>query len=224
MKPRRNAGALSTKGLSKVGEAKDTLSKVDDRGFLVDLQDLKRSYRATLRMLSARRREIELYIEQDSEMTLEQMGEKKNRSAYKQWKSTNDELWNELQDIKEMISDVNFAIEWLHTGRQPGTKRGIERRSVYQNTVLLDPMIMANFSNAYNSRSGSTITEEERHKLEEVLGILSTQERECFVLAFGQCYSHSEIAKALAISKGAVDKYVQRAHEKVSKGWQGTLF
>ncbi|OMF35317.1 hypothetical protein BK133_10895 [Paenibacillus sp. FSL H8-0548] len=157
-------------------------------------------------------------------MTLEQMGEKQHRDVYKQWRSANDGLWNELQDLREMISDANFVIEWLHTGRQPGTKRGIERRSVYQNTVLLDPMIMANFSNQYNSRSGSTITEEERHKLEEVLGILSPQERECYVLAFGQCYSHAEIAKALAISKGAVDKYVQRAHEKVSKGWQGTLF
>lgn len=207
-----------------MGEAKEILSKVDDRGFLVDLQDLKKSYRATLRILTARRREIEEYIESDSGMTLEQMGEKKNRNAYKQWKSANDTFWNELQDVKEMISDVNHVIEWLHTGRQPGARRGIDRRSVYQNTVLLDPMTMANFSNAYNSRSGSTITEEDRHKLEEVLGILSPQERECFVLAFGQCYSHGEIAKALAISKGAVDKYVQRAHEKVSKGWQGTLF
>lgn len=207
-----------------MGEARDTLSKVDDRGYLVDLQDLKKSYRATLRMLASRRREIELYIEEESGMTLEQMGEKQHREAYKQWRSANDGLWNELQELKGMISDVNFTIEWLHTGRQPGTKRGIERRSVYQNTVLMDPMIMANFSNAYNSRSGSTITEEERHKLEEVLGILSPQERECYVLAFGQCYSHAEIAKALAISKGAVDKYVQRAHEKVSRGWQGTLF
>lgn len=207
-----------------MGEATDTLSKVDDRGFMIDLQDLKKSYSATLRMLTARRREIEEYIEHDSGMTMEQFGEKQHRKACKHWRLANDGYWNELQDLKGMISDVNFAIEWLRTGRQPGTKRGVDRRSVYQNTVLLDPMIMANFSNAYNSRSGSTISEEERHRLEEVLGILSQQERECYVLSYGQCYSHADIAKALAISKGAVDKYVQRAHAKVSAGWQGTLF
>ncbi|WP_138751753.1 sigma factor-like helix-turn-helix DNA-binding protein [Paenibacillus sinopodophylli] len=207
-----------------MGEARDTLSKVDDRGFLIDLQDLKKSYNATLRMLTARRREIEEYIEHDSGMTMEELENKQNRSTYKHWRLANDGHWNELHDIREMISEVNFVIEWLRTGRQPGTKRGIDRRSVYQNTVLLDPMIMANFSNAYNSRSGSTITEAERHRLEEVLGILSPQEKECYVLSYGQCYSHSDIAKALAISKGAVDKYVQRAHAKVSAGWQGTLF
>ncbi|WP_235533223.1 hypothetical protein [Paenibacillus sp. Leaf72] len=59
-------------------------------------------------------------------------------------------------------------------GEQPGTRRGIERRSVYQNTVLLDPMIMQSFANPVNSRSGSSLTEDEKKALEEVLEIKPT--------------------------------------------------
>ncbi|MGG1638291.1 sigma factor-like helix-turn-helix DNA-binding protein [Paenibacillus sp. NRS-1760] len=207
-----------------MGESKDRLSKVDDRGFLIDLQDLKKSYRATLRMLTARRQEIEEYIERDTGMTLVQLGEKKNRNTYKQWRSINDSYWNELHELREMISDVNFTIEWLHTGRQPGNKRGIERRSVYQNTMLLDPMILANYANPSNSRSGSSLTEDEKTALREVLEILSPQERECYVMAHGHCIPQQQIARMLKLSEGSVATYIKRAHEKVSRGWEGTLF
>ncbi|OAO83493.1 putative prophage LambdaBa01 positive control factor Xpf [Anoxybacillus flavithermus] len=33
--------------------------------------------------------------------------------------------------IRQMIADLEFVIEWLTTGRQPGHKRGIERRAAY---------------------------------------------------------------------------------------------
>lgn len=207
-----------------MGEAKDELSKVDNRGFLINLQDLKKSYRATLRMLTARRREIEEYIENETGMSMEQLGEKKHRNVYKQWRVANDGFANELQDLKEMISDVNFVIEWLHTGKQPGTKRGIERRSVYQNTKLLDPMILANYANPSNSRSGSSLTEDEKIALREVLEILSPQEKECYVMAHGHCIPQQQIARMLKISESSVATYIKRAHEKVSRGWEGTLF
>ncbi|MGM0882533.1 MAG: sigma factor-like helix-turn-helix DNA-binding protein [Bacillota bacterium] len=212
-----------------MGEAKKRVKEeyfpeLDGRGFMVDLQDLKRSYRTTLRKLIARRRKIEEYIEAETGMTMEQLGEKKHRNVYKQWRVTNDGFANELQDLKEMISDMNFVIEWLHTGRRPGNKRGIDRRSVYQNTKLLDPMVLANYANPSNSRSGSSLTEDEKTALREVLEILSPQERECYVMAHGHGISHKQIARMLKITEGSVATYIKRAHEKVSKGWQGTLF
>ncbi|MDQ0114304.1 sigma-70 family RNA polymerase sigma factor [Paenibacillus harenae] len=182
-----------------MGEAKkkriEEIPELDERGFLKDHKDLEAGYRQTHKLL----REAIVATGEDG--------------------THPDELI-----LRGAISDVNYAINWMQTGRRPGSKRGIERRSVYQNTVLMDPMIIANFSNAYNSRSGSTLTPEEADRLRDALEILSPQERECYVMAYGHCYSHAEIAKTLKISKGAVDKYVKRAHEKVSRGWQGTLF
>lgn len=42
--------------------------------------------------------------------------------------------------ISGMVSDCEFAIEWLSTGRRPGNKRGIERRAGYErDTIGSDP-------------------------------------------------------------------------------------
>ncbi len=112
----------------------------------------------------------------------------------------------------------------MQTGRRPHSKRGIERRGVYANTKLIDPMIMQNYSNNYNSRSESTLTPEQKFKLEQALKMLSPQEREAYELAHGRGLPHSEIAKLLGITKGAIDKMIQRAHKKVSGEEQGNLF
>ncbi|WP_051236817.1 sigma-70 family RNA polymerase sigma factor [Paenibacillus pinihumi] len=197
---------------------------VDEKGFLTDLRQLKKAYRETLKGLQAYRKQLEQKVEAAAAMSMEELKEKPNRPRYKDLQVEHAEIFDEIDVIKGMISDVNYAIEWLHTGRQPGTRRGIDRRAVYQNTILMDPSIMANFSNQYNSRSSTTLTEHERDRLRDVLQILSEQERKCYVLSYGHGYSHSEIARMLVLQKGTVDKYVQRAHEKVSKGWQGTMF
>ncbi|MGO4375287.1 hypothetical protein AB4Z21_31935 [Paenibacillus sp. MCAF20] len=77
---------------------------VDERGFMVDLQDLKRSYQKTLGILQRQRREIEAFIEADTGFTMEQLGEKKHRIVYKQWRVTNDSTGNYLDCLKEAIS------------------------------------------------------------------------------------------------------------------------
>ncbi|WP_081418935.1 sigma factor-like helix-turn-helix DNA-binding protein [Paenibacillus sp. Leaf72] len=53
---------------------------------------------------------------------------------------------------------------------------------------------------------------------------LSPQERECYVMAHGHAIPHQQIARMLKLSESSVSTYIKRAHEKVSKGWEGTLF
>lgn len=50
-----------------------------------------------------------------------------------------------------MNSDVNFAIEWTHTGRRPGNKRGVERRAAYLRGKLMDPVRMQSFVSGNNA-------------------------------------------------------------------------
>lgn len=205
-------------------EKKEFFPELDERGFMVDLMDLKRAYRTTHKKLSDRRRQLETIIEHQGKIPFDELSKRKHRPLYQELKIDLNEAFAEIGLIEGMLSDVNFAIEWLHTGKQPGAKRGIERRSVYQNTVLLDPMIMANYANPSNSRSGSSLTEDEKRALREVLEILSPQERECYVMAHGHCIPQQQIARMLNLSEGSVATYIKRAHEKVSRGWQGTFF
>ncbi|MDR6880357.1 hypothetical protein [Bacillus sp. 3255] len=80
-----------------------------------DLSDAYKQTAAMLRKLSAEKTNKIKEIEQQEDILIKQ-----------------DELSILQADrrvINEMVSDCEWTIEWLETGRQPGNKRGIERRS-----------------------------------------------------------------------------------------------
>lgn len=130
----------------------------------------------------------------------------------------------ERQLIGEMRGEVDWVIEWLETGRQPGNKRGIERRAAYQREKLMDPIRMQAFVYRATAGSPANITEWQRHQIEDALCVLSDRERECYTLAHGQGFSHEYIAEMLGITKGSVDSYIVRAQEKISDRLQNSLF
>lgn len=148
-------------------------------GWLDHIKDLKKTYRGTYWMLR---------------QALKECGE--------------DGKHPDEKIIKEMISDINFAIGWMHTGKRPGSKRGIERRAAYQNEKLLDPKNHAG--------SPANISDDERFRLDEVMKLLSERERECYELAHGYGFSFQYIGDMLDISKGTVAQYVRRAQVKIS--------
>jgi len=128
-----------------------------------------------------------------------------------------DALESEKKVLSEIISDCEFVEEWMVTGRRPGNKRGIERQSAYRREKLMDPTHMQSFVQPEACGSPSTIGETERERIEEALNTLSTRERECYILSHGHCYSFSEIAKTLKITKSSVQKFITRAQDKISK-------
>jgi positive control factor len=126
--------------------------------------------------------------------------------------------------ISGMISDCEFAIEWLSTGRRPGNKRGIERRAAYQREKLIDPLKMQAFVSNARAGSPSNLSEWERYQIEDALSRLTERERDCYVMAHGECFSFGEIANMLGLSKGSVEEYIERAQRKISEDLQTSLF
>ncbi|OKP91311.1 sigma factor-like helix-turn-helix DNA-binding protein [Paenibacillus sp. P32E] len=126
--------------------------------------------------------------------------------------------------ISGMVSDCEYVEEWLTTGRRPGNKRGIERRAGYEREVLLDPVRMQAFASDSKAGSPANLTDDQRFQLQYALDQLSERERECYVLAHGECFSHSTIASMLEIAPGSVSEYIQRAHKKVSNAVENSLF
>ncbi|MNO22851.1 positive control sigma-like factor [compost metagenome] len=126
--------------------------------------------------------------------------------------------------ISGMVSDCEFVVEWLSTGRRPGNKRGIERRAAYQNEKPMDPLRMQAFTSRSTAGSPSNLSDWEMFQLKDALSTLSPRERECYTLAHGECFSFGEIAKMLNITKSSVESYINRAQEKVSVELQNSLF
>lgn len=51
--------------------------------------------------------------------------------------------------IASMVSDLEYVVEWLQIGREPGARRGLDRRSVYQRTILANPEVLEALSHEY---------------------------------------------------------------------------
>lgn len=126
--------------------------------------------------------------------------------------------------ISGMISDLEYVIEWMSTGRRPGNKRGMERRAGYEREILLDPVRMQAFASRSTAGSPSNLSDDQRNKIEEALRYLSPRQRECYMLAHGECFSHGQIANLLGISRSAVQGYIEEAQRRVSEELQQNLF
>jgi RNA polymerase sigma-70 factor (ECF subfamily) len=133
---------------------------------------------------------------------------------------------SDRQTIGGMIRDVEFALEWLQHGRQPGTRRGIERRAAYERERPVDPVHLQAYV-ANRSAGGpvqaASVSEEDRERIEAILGQLSPRERDCYRMAIGHGLPYSEIAALLGITKSSVQYYVERADIKINRMIRGQL-
>lgn len=126
--------------------------------------------------------------------------------------------------ISGMISDCEYVMEWLQTGRRPGSKRGIERRAVYQRLKLVDPIRMQSYQQSSTGGSPSNLSEYQRFQIKDALSRLSPRERECYTMAHGDCLSFSRIGMLLNLKKSTVQSYVEAAQRKISEDLEASLF
>jgi len=133
--------------------------------------------------------------------------------------------------IRGMISDLEFAIEWMETSRMPGNRRGIERRAAYQREKPFDPLLMQKFFRSSepvyewdDHEEESLITEWDRQRIEDALSVLTDREREVYLMSRGYCLTYSEIANYLCISSSSVQTMVERAERKIKKRINESLF
>jgi len=131
----------------------------------------------------------------------------------------------DMQDLKQfnsMIADMSFSLEWLKTGRQPGTYRGIDEKSVYQKrsyeNIDLIPDIVEQIKN--DDRKELYMTREEKVILADILASFSEKERVCYLLHVGHKKSMGDIATELGISKSTVQTHINRAKSKVKQKFQ----
>jgi len=150
------------------------------------------------------------------------------KTARKMYHNASEE---DKKTIAGMISDLEFSIEWLTTGRRPGQKRGIERRAAYQRERLFDPLLMQKYFRSSepvyewdDHERESVITSWDRERIEDALSVLTEREREVYLMSRGYCLTYSEIANYLCISSSSVQTMIERAEKKIKKRIKESLF
>lgn len=117
--------------------------------------------------------------------------------------------------VSGMIADMHYAIDWMRSGRRPGSRRGTEIKDAYSRAILLDMDLLP--ANDEEPEPELSVTMEQKRALVRVLMKLSKRERQCYLLHTAQGLSLAEIGKEMKLSKAAVQKYVDRAKSKVGQ-------
>lgn len=126
----------------------------------------------------------------------------------------------DLKAINSMIDSMTFSIDWMETGRQPGTYRGMDKQKQYQRqffeSVETIPDIIEQLDIDINDRQ-LEIETEQKIMLTDLFVSMSHRERECFILHCGHGMSMGKIATRIGVSKATVQSYINRARKKVEE-------
>lgn len=187
--------------------------------------DLIDSYKESRQLLVQSRGQLEAEIELYAGLEFEDLKKSAHNDKYKELKTEHIELFEDLKLINSMIRDCEYVIEWLERGRQPGLRRGIERRSVYQNTVHLDPVVLTRYignrSVFKETKPSSNIA---NFKIEQALQDLSQSERKIYLMSVCYGMSQREIAKETGVSNSSIATLIQRAKAKINRQLETNIF
>jgi positive control factor len=123
-----------------------------------------------------------------------------------------------------MISDLQYAIEWMKTCKRPGNRRGVERLAAYQREKPVDSLHMQRYIEHVgvdkypwiDREQRDTVTLMEQEMIEDALSVLTKREREAYLMVRGNCFSFGEAAKLRKVTKSRVQGVVKRAEIKIS--------
>lgn len=125
---------------------------------------------------------------------------------------------DDLKQINSMIESMAFSIDWMATGRQPGTYRGVEKRAIYQKQFISSMDIIPDITEQLEEdHKHLYISKEERMILADIFASMSQRERQCYVLHEGQGMSMGKIADEIGLKKRTVQQYIERARVKVKE-------
>jgi RNA polymerase sigma factor (sigma-70 family) len=146
------------------------------------------------------------------------------RMLEKARENTTDKVQRSL--IGGAISDKLYELEWLETGRRPGSRRGIEKgyKVSSWDPAWLDAY--ASPTGRYTDRTQFTgeLTADDRFRIEEAMRDLSQREKQCYVLYHVDGMDEYEIARELNLGRSTVHEYMERATTKIENAKLTSLF
>jgi RNA polymerase sigma-70 factor (ECF subfamily) len=110
---------------------------------------------------------------------------------------------DEARTVSGMLSDMRYALDWMRRGRRPGSRRGAERHDIYRRRELL--------------AGTNELTEDEKRRLIDCVAVMTERELTCWLLHMAHGLTYAEIGDRLKVSRATVQRYVERARDKVQR-------
>ncbi|MCI9883872.1 sigma factor-like helix-turn-helix DNA-binding protein [Bacillus sp. FSL K6-2869] len=125
----------------------------------------------------------------------------------------------EKKIYRSMIYDLEYAVEWMETEREPGARRDVDRRSYYQRTILAENGLLDALSSKYHVPEPDplAVNKNELDSLDYVLSTLTDKEKEIFITVVGHNVSFSKCAALHGVAKGTIQTHIVRARKKIAQ-------
>ena len=118
--------------------------------------------------------------------------------------------------VNGMISDLQYAIEWMKCGEDPERYLDVKAdQSYYHRRVLLD---MDKFPCLDIEPTHSRpLADKKKIIIQHVLSELTERQLTCYLLNAAHMRSYQEIAEELGIKKSTVQDHIELAREKIKR-------
>jgi positive control factor len=127
----------------------------------------------------------------------------------------------DINAIAGMISDLEFALEWMRSGRNPEAKRGVDKTGVYlTDPAILDVLPVPNIIKSV----AKEITDFNRELIDDALCTLTSREKDIFFMIKVEGLTYENTADLLGVKKSTVQTHLERAEKKIEQRKQKSLF
>jgi positive control factor len=127
----------------------------------------------------------------------------------------------DINAIAGMISDLEFALEWMRSGRNPEAKRGADKTGVYlTDPAILDVLPVPNIIKSV----AKEITDFNRELIDDALCTLTSREKDIFFMIKVEGLTYENTADLLGVKKSTVQTHLERAEKKIEQRKHESLF
>ncbi len=143
----------------------------------------------------------------------------------KELEQNNTDEIDDLTVYKDILKDIDYTIEWLTTGHEPGNYNAIDKSQCY----LVDQQVLekACDESMYKKVSNMEyqyVIDDMDNQISYALMKLTTKELECFIMVKCEHLSYRECADLLNIKIGTVQNFLKRAQKKIDNELIENLF
>jgi RNA polymerase sigma-70 factor (ECF subfamily) len=125
------------------------------------------------------------------------------------------DMLNQLEKLGPFITNLNYVIRFIKEGDIPQPVAEITRLSKEQRERMWLTKDANVIGKAIWRQRQSSLSKEEMDLLKDLLGVLSNQERDVFMMVKGDGLTHDEVVEHLGISRGNVYNILKRVEEKL---------
>jgi positive control factor len=134
-------------------------------------------------------------------------------SNFEKDKEKTTSLESDLSVVRGMIRDLEYAIEWMTTAKEPGTYKGIQHRKAYEHKCM-PPEFFTQIP-SQEPMSDEAANDIKQEAIDFLLADLTGLEKDIYLLVKGNNHSQSSAARLLNISRSNASSKFKKAEEKV---------